>query len=52
MDGVTPLNSAVHVIWFGEVLEKSTVKSVLSGHSKIDVTKILKTNGSLMKDLL
>ena len=26
-----------------------TVKSVLSGHSKIDKTKVLKTNGSLMK---
>ena len=27
----------------------NTVKPVLSGHSKIDKTKILKTNGSLMK---
>ena len=27
----------------------TTVKSVLSGHSKIDKTKVLKTNGSLMK---
>ena len=27
----------------------STVKPVLSGHSKIDKTKILTTNGSLMK---
>ena len=27
----------------------STVKHVLSGHSKIDQTKILMTNGSLMK---
>ena len=26
-----------------------TVKPVLSGHSKIDKTKILMTNGSLMK---
>ena len=26
-----------------------TVKSVLSSHSKIDKTKVLKTNGSLMK---
>ena len=26
-----------------------TVKPVLSGHSKIDKTKVLKTNGSLMK---
>ena len=28
---------------------KYTVKPVLSGHSKIDETKVLKTNGSLMK---
>ena len=28
---------------------KSTVKPVLSGHSKVDKTKILMTNGSLMK---
>ena len=27
----------------------STVKPVLSGHSKIDKTKIFMTNGSLMK---
>ena len=27
----------------------STVKPVLSGHSKIDKTKVLMTNGSLMK---
>ena len=26
-----------------------TVKPILSGHSKIDKTKMLKTNGSLMK---
>ena len=31
------------------VLELSTVNPVLSGHSKIDKTKVLKTNGSLMK---
>ena len=30
-------------------LEPNTVKPVLSGHSKMDKTKILKTNGSLMK---
>ena len=30
-------------------LEGITVKPVLSGHSKIDKTKVLKTNGSLMK---
>ena len=28
---------------------RHTVKPVLSGHSKIDKTKVLKTNGSLMK---
>ena len=27
----------------------NTVKPVLSGHSKIDKTKVLKTNDSLMK---
>ena len=27
----------------------NTVKPVLSGHSKIEKTKVLKTNGSLMK---
>ena len=29
--------------------EGYTVKPALSGHSKIDKTKILKTNGNLMK---
>ena len=29
--------------------EINTVKPVLSGHSKMDKTKVLKTNGSLMK---
>ena len=28
---------------------KNTVKPVLSGHSKVYITKILMTNGSLMK---
>ena len=30
------------------LLNGCTVKPVLSGHSKIDKTKVLKTNGSLM----
>ena len=30
-------------------IESYTIKPVLSGHSKIDKTKVLKTNGSLMK---
>ena len=30
-------------------LQRYTVKPVLSSHSKIDKTKVLKTNGSLMK---
>ena len=30
-------------------MKACTVKPVLSGHSKIDKTKVLKTNGSLMK---
>ena len=32
-----------------EKVKRSTVKPVLSGHSKIDKTKILMTNGRLMK---
>ena len=28
---------------------RNTVQHVLNGHSKIDKTKVLKTNGSLMK---
>ena len=31
------------------MIAQSTVKPVLSGHSKIDKTNVLKTNGSLMK---
>ena len=34
---------------FHMLLVFNTVKPVLSGHSKIDKTKVLKTNGSLMK---
>ena len=30
-------------------MDKTTVRPVVSGHSKIDKTKVLKTNGSLMK---
>ena len=36
----------VHSVCFSD---KVTVIPALSGHSKIDKTKILKTNGSLMK---
>ena len=32
-----------------ETLKKNTVKPLLSGHSKIDKTKVFNTNGSLMK---
>ena len=32
-----------------QLIIASKVKPVLSGHSKIDKTKVLKTNGSLMK---
>ena len=32
-----------------KVIHLHTVKPVWSGHSKIDKTKVLKTNGSLMK---
>ena len=37
----------LHVIYI--ICHVYTVKSVLSSHSKIDKTKVLKTNGSLMK---
>ena len=37
------------VIMYNIAIEKNTVKPVLSGHSKEDKTKILMTNGSLMK---
>ena len=39
----------LQVSWLKIGKECSTVKPVLSGHSKIDKTKILMTNGSLMK---
>ena len=31
------------------ILNDKTVKPALNGHPKIDKTKVLKTNGSLMK---
>ena len=31
------------------IMQRVKIKPVLSGHSKIDKTKVLKTNGSLMK---
>ena len=41
------------LIRFGNSIQlkwvQSTVKPVLSGHSKIDKTEVLKANGSLMK---
>ena len=43
----------IHTDWIGShsllVTILSTVKPVLSSHSKIDKTKILMTNGSVMK---
>ena len=36
-------------MWSLYPLNACTVQHVLSGHSKIDKTKALKTNGSLMK---
>ena len=39
----------VHSLFFNIIVFMSTVKLVLSGTSKIDKTKILMTNGSLMK---
>ena len=35
--------------YVGVLVGDNTVKPVLSGHSKLDKTKVLKTNGSLMK---
>ena len=43
------VRSYVHVNKHFEHLIVITVKPVLKGHSKIDKTKILMTNGSLMK---
>ena len=43
-------NSNICIIYvFTFLLDKYTVKPFLSGHSKIDKTTILMTNGSLMK---
>ena len=36
-------------LFYESFRQGKTVKSILSGHSKIDKTKILLTNGSLMK---
>ena len=49
-----PINDALMIPQYMECIFNScpdayTVKPVLSGHSQIDKTKILKTNGSLMK---
>ena len=38
-----------HARVFLAYIKQSIVEPVLSGHSKIDKTKVLKTNGSLMK---
>ena len=43
---ISAILNLLSYIWFGNNV---TVKPVLSGHSKIDKTKVLKTNGSLMK---
>ena len=43
------INKAIHVLLMHRFGTLNTVKSVLSGHSKLDKTQILKTNGSLMK---
>ena len=43
----------LHILVFAQylsyIVSKYTVKRVLSGHSKIDKTKVLKTNGSLSR---
>ena len=42
------IKGILHEAWL-EIKKWCTVKPVLSGHSRIDKTKILMTNGSLMK---
>ena len=39
----------ISVLYFGWENFQAAVKPVFSGHSKIDKTKVAKTNGSLMK---
>ena len=46
---MSPLTSPEHSTTVLFYKFKSKVKPVLSGHSKIDKTKILMTDGSLMK---
>ena len=43
--------TSLEISWSGSTLflKESTVKPVWSGQSKIDITKVLMTNGSLMK---
>ena len=43
------LRSIVSVYFIIILCHRNTVKPVLSGHAKIDKTKVSKTNGSLMK---
>ena len=38
-----------HVLYTDSVKKRCTVKPILSGHSKIDKSKDLKTDGSLMQ---
>ena len=45
----TLLNAEINRVFSGNNVILDTVKPVLSGHSNIDKTKILMTNGSLMK---
>ena len=45
-----PVSSFLNTAAFYEFCLDNTVKPVLNGHSKIDKTKVSKTNGSLMKD--
>ena len=47
--GLEPGAGPVSAVAAEPVIKHSTVKPVLSGHSKLDKTKILMTNGSLMK---
>ena len=45
------VDTTVHIAWIHQTYN-NTVKPVLSGHLKIDKTKVLMDYGSLMKEVL
>ena len=48
-DGTMKKSHNYDICWLNKFLNQYTVKPAFSGHSKIDKTKFLKTNGSLMQ---